>query len=75
MSHREQHFAGLHYANGSQIGASTTNHTHRENSPNSPSNDTLEKIRARVYGDDDDDYNDDYDEDDFAYIFDPIGPS
>lgn len=68
MSHKEQHYAGLHYANGGQIGASTINHSHRENSPNSPSDDMLEKIRARVYGYDYDDLYDD-DDDMFSVIF------
>ena len=69
MSHQEQHFAGLHYANGAQIGASTVNHTHRENSPNSPSNDTIERIRTRVYGYNDDDLDeDDYNDDIFGAL-------
>lgn len=74
MSHKEQHFAGLHYANGGQIGASTINHSHRENSPNSPSDNMLKKIRARVYGGvyDDDDFDDD--DDMFLEIFDLFDP-
>ncbi len=61
MSHKEQHFAGMHYANGGQIGAPTINHSHRENSPNSPSDDMIKRIRLRVYGGacNDDDYEDD----------------
>lgn len=74
MSHKEQHFAGLHYANGGQIGASTINHSHRENSPNSPSDNMLKKIRARVYGGvcDDDELDDD--DDMFLDIFDLFDP-
>lgn len=53
MSHREQHFAGMHYARIDQIGVKYDNPEDKpyssEDSPNSPSLAQLRKLHDRVY--------------------------
>lgn len=52
MSHQEQHFAGLHYANVTQIGAKfddPDDNPYREDSPNSPTLSQLQILHNRVY--------------------------
>lgn len=52
MSHQEQHFAGLHYAKVTQIGAKfddPDDNPYHEDSPNSPTLSQLQILHNRVY--------------------------
>lgn len=52
MSHREQHYAGLHYAKITEIGVKYDNpndNPYSEDSPNSPSLDQVQKLHDRVF--------------------------